>query len=435
LRKLVISGLLFLSACESASEPSGAVASAFVAAPLVAVKVELRGQPQAGAQVGFHAADGSAVGFALTGPDGVALGEVPEGGQVTVGVVEGEERFLTTVVGVAADDSLLVEVERGSAGTTAAIPLRFATTSGVASTQVAFCPNQYFVDPPSLPTGAPAAANNTILSVPSHCLNAAGKANLMVVGKNASGEIVAFGGRRGIAPGTPLGSMSPIPLFPPVTAQLFWQNLPAPVDGDLVYAYMLGFWMVDGINIGNGYAEALAGPGETATASMKVPADRLFKLRFYQSAMNGFVAQLGFDPRSVAVGFRLPAAEFPGPPSADFATALPAIDSVSVVASPLAASWTTLGSLDCTDGGRVQIRAPHWRWDVVVPPGALGVTFPELPAEMAGLAPPAGEVTVTDVFFLETNTADDYAELRSDWFRHLALDPTSSFRFSESSSF
>jgi hypothetical protein len=123
-----------------------------------------------------------------------------------------------------------------------------------------------------------------------------------------------------------------------------------------------------------------------------------------------------------------------GPPAPntdlDFAAALPALDSASLVATTPArpqVDWTTLGAapLTSTDGGSVflswsdQARDGSSTWTLIVPPGAKTVKAPAMPAAANTWLPhganDAGpEVRFNDptVLFADADILADYAAFR-----------------------
>jgi hypothetical protein len=417
--------------------------------PKARVTVKFRGALQAGAAVGFHDAAGTPVGYTVTAADGTAEGVVPEGGIITVGVAEtvGPQtvRFLATVHGVDDTDDLLVEMLRREMEPTTPRLAKWNTFAGGVSYQVAYCPNQYFTDGTQLPSGAPALTADQVINVPLSCLDASSEATFMYVAKSTpagqDGTIIAFGGVKGLA----LDEVIPTPttLEASDVEGVTWQNLPAPLAGtDMVTTQLFAGWYTGGIGVGNGYALGLGAAGADVTAMMDVPSGSF--TNFYDFAINGFVATLDLDPRTVEVAVRVKG-PYPGPTTADFATALPAIDTVTVVTSSLPAlqiNWTSVAPLTMADGGRLKVTSTTqndtgWAWDAIVPPSATSVIFPTLPVEMAAFEPPndGRSFFAADFIMLEHSGAPGYAEVRADWFRYFALDPrgTETLRFSESS--
>jgi hypothetical protein len=418
------------------------------APPTAKVTVQFRGAPAQGASVAFHDATGAVTDYATTAADGSAEGEIGAGGMITVGVAETvglqENRILTTVYGVADGDDLLVELLR-PADTSADFDaiVRFFSFPTANSYQVCSCPNTYFVDPipdgagPGIDTGCEVALSDQTIQIKDECLDDAGLGAYMVVAKdgvNGNGNIVAFGGLKGL---TDNQFPNPAPMLTaPDPEMVTMSNLPMPLPGqDMVFAQLLGGWYTNGAGVGNGYAFGLSAAGGNVTATMDAPGPPFNN--FYDFAINNFSATLSADagPRNVYVAIQAKGV-YPGPLTADFSTALPAIDDVSIdygSLPALEASWTSTGSLSGADGGRVSftsqtLNLTGWSWDAVVPSSATSVIFPTLPTEMAAFNPPddGRQYLVKTIVMLESSAAASYADLRTDWNRYLALDPRGS---------
>ena len=414
--------------------------------PMARVTVRFRGAPKQGAFVAFHDAAGTPIGFATTAADGSAEGEIVVGGIITVGVSETvgpqTNHHLVSIYAVDEDDDLLVEILRPQGSGTIPVIARWTLFGGAVSYQAAFCPNQYFVDP--FPNPPELNLSDQVYNVPSDCLDSNNEATLMFVAKDGasgSGDILAFGGVKGVAANEVYNP--PVVLEAKDTRVVQWANLPSQIGGNLISPSVLSFWYTNGIGVGNGYSAAPDSiGGSNPTGSMDVPGGSF--ANFYDFAINGYIAALSFTPRTIEVGVRMQGT-FPGPLTADMSEALPGIDTVTIDYSALPAlqsAWTTVSPLTGADGGRLQIGSQTlndvgWSWEVTVPASATSVVFPTLPEEMAAFEPPDDGRTfqVSDIFMLEHSDAAGYADIRTDWFRYFSLDPrgTQTLRFSESS--
>jgi hypothetical protein len=372
------------------------------AAPLntATVVVTDAGVPVPGVTVVFQDAAGTLVGTAVTGADGKASAVVVAGSQITVVTGTTGNRRLLTYLGVKPGDVLNVALPN-----IRAVSVTLAASNPGGTPSVVAGNFDCYGNPP-------VSGGQTVLALRPSCITGP-VFPVLAISTAALAPITYYSFLKGVAPAasgaTNVAGLSAWAAGTPYSVNVTnAPNLPGA-------SAHLG-------QIANNQSAASAAPGfvlaaGAGTASFSVApgyADAYQGEVQFTDYPPGFLRTVSFAKR-VATGGAMQALDLtPG--------VLPQLASLTVTGTTRAVvTWTATSSLAATDGGAVSVTwmqpydggSEAITWTFIVPPDALTLTLPELPAALAAFAPdPAAPVLTPSVAFVESDLLPSYDAVR-----------------------